>query len=110
MPKETTMCLRSRDFESLQRRAAQEPLPPFDSGPPVSRPRLAGAIAAAILALVVVAAMVFPSATTAVAKVEPAAVAPVVIEQTSAGVDDGVPSGSDVARNTAGAGHCQHDL
>ncbi|WP_280151410.1 hypothetical protein [Piscinibacter sp. XHJ-5] len=107
------MCLRIHEPDRERQRAAHELLPPTNSGAPLSRPRLVGAIAAALVALVVVAALFFPSATTAVAGAEPTAATPVrVVEQTATTPDDGVPSASEVARSPAGAGagHCNHDL
>ena len=84
------------------------------------RPRLVGAVAAALLAGLAVAAIVAPPSTSPRSNVkESGAPAPVAartvavpvtggIEQTSLPMDDDVPSASDVAK--AGLGHCDHGL
>lgn len=82
------------------------------------RPRWAGAIAAALIGGVAVAALVAPS-TPPLSTVKDSARAPLVssapavptatvVEQGSAPVDDGVPTSSDVVK--AGLGHCDHGL
>ena len=84
------------------------------------RPRLIGAVAAALIGGLAVAAIVAPrSASPLLEAKNSAAPAPIaarsvavptttVVEQGSALVDDGVPSASDVAK--AGMGHCDHGL
>ena len=107
------MCYSLRELDRQRNGAMQEPLPPSTSKRPFSRPRIAGAIAAALAALVAAAALIWPSETPALSSVKPALpAAPVVIEQTSAGVDDGVPSGTDVARSGRAVGerHCAREL
>jgi hypothetical protein len=84
------------------------------------RPRLIGAVAAALLGGLAVAAIVAPSTPSATLSVkESGAPAPItartsavpmtpVFEQCSLPLDDGVPSASDVVK--AGLGHCDHAL
>jgi hypothetical protein len=84
------------------------------------RPRMIGAVAAALIGGLAVAAIVAPrsasplletknSAAPAPIAVRSVAVAtPAVVEQGSAPVDDGVPSASDVVK--AGMGLCDHGL
>ena len=84
------------------------------------RPRLIGAVAAALIGGLAVAAIVAPpSASPLLNAKNSAAPAPLAarvvtvpttaaVEQGSAPVDDGVPSASDVVK--AGMGHCEHDL
>src|SRR5438105_3307585 len=103
--------------ELIRRRegAAQQPLPPST---PFMRPRTVGVIAAGIVALAAAAALVWPSATPAVPDTRSAAAVPAapaaltpIVEQSSSGMDDGIPSGTEVARSSAAAGrHCDHDL
>jgi hypothetical protein len=109
------VCYSLREL-NRQRMGAEEPLPPSTSGQPFSRPRLAGAIAAAVLAAAGVAALLWPAGTPAKPDVSGTqAAAPgagMVVEQTAAGINDGVPSNTEVARTgrAAGVGHCEHDL
>jgi hypothetical protein len=84
--------------------------------------RMAGAIAAALVAVVATAALLMPSPTPAVSSEKagaPVAASTsevpvssgVVIEQTSTVLDDGVPSSAvDVRSTKASAGHCDHSL
>lgn len=84
------------------------------------RPRLVGAVAAALLAGLAVAAIVAPPSTSPLSNVKesgapaPRAARTVALpmaggaEQTSLPMDDGVPSASDVAK--AGLSHCDHGL
>ena len=118
------MCYSLREPDPERKGASQEPVPP--SRQTLSRPRVAVAIAFGI-ATVATAALLLPSQTPAVSGVKPAqpaaAVAgpatadaslrpsPAAIEQTTLGVDDGVPSGAEVARTerTGSSGRCAHD-
>lgn len=84
------------------------------------RPRLIGAVAAALLGGLAVAAIVAsPTASPPLSAKHSAAPAPlaataVAVPMTAVGgqgslpMDDGVPSASDVVK--AGLGHCEHDL
>ena len=84
------------------------------------RPRLIGAVAAALIGGLAVAAIVAPrSASPLLEAKNSAAPAPIaarsvavptaaVVEQVSAPVDDGVPSAPDVVK--ASMGHCDHGL
>jgi hypothetical protein len=84
------------------------------------RPRWAGAVAAALIGGLAVAALVAPPSTPPLLNTKDSAPAPLasravtvpaaaVVEQGSAlPVDDGVPSTSDVVK--AGMGHCDHGL
>lgn len=105
------MCYSLREQDRQRKGAAQEPPQPSTSKLPFSRPRIAGAVAAGLVALVAAAALLWPSQTPALSSAKPAQPSAAVIEQTSAGVDDGVPSVTDVARNgSVGDRHCAHDL
>lgn len=96
-----------------------------DATPPGIRKltgRMAGALAAGLVALVATAAMLMPSSTPAVSSEKAAAPVAastaevpvstgVVIEQTSTVLDDGVPSNAaDVRSTKVSAGHCDHSL
>jgi len=83
------------------------------------RPRWVGAVAAALIGGLAVAALVAPPSTPPLLNTKDSAPAPLasravavptaaVVEQGSAPVDDGVPSASDVVK--AGMGHCDHGL
>ena len=84
------------------------------------RPRLIGAVAAALIGGLAVAAILAPpSASPPLNAKESAAPASLaaravvipataVVEQSSATVDDGVPSAPDVVK--AGVGHCDHSM
>jgi hypothetical protein len=84
------------------------------------RPRWIGAVAAALVAGVAVAALVTPPSASPLSSTENSApAAPLasrsaivptaaVVEQSKAPLDDGVPSASDVVK--AGMGHCEHGL
>ena len=79
------------------------------------RPRWAAAVAVVLAALIVVAAMVFPSSTPAVptSRADTNAVATTpVIEKTATTMDDGVPTSTAVKsdRHAAGGSHCNHDM
>lgn len=80
------------------------------SGTDRLRPRLAGALAAVLVAGFATAALLTPSPRPAavVEKVPSVPVAPVV-EQTSLGVDDGVPTALNEVKRS-GAGECHHGL
>jgi hypothetical protein len=98
-PEEVAMCHLIRDAEP-ERRRAQSTLPP--SEPSASaRPRLVGALAAVVVAVIAAVALLFPASTpaTSAATAEPTA----AVEQTSSGMDDGVPSDSH-------HGACTHEL
>jgi hypothetical protein len=93
------MCHLIRDAEPEPRRS-QSALPP--SAPSASpRPRLMGALAAVVVVVIAAAALLFPASTpaTSAATAEPMA----TVEQTSSGLDDGVPSDSH-------RGACTHEL
>jgi hypothetical protein len=83
------------------------------------RPRWIGAVAAALIGGLAVAALVGPPSTPPPLETKDSAAAPLasrvvsvpaaaVVEQGSAPLDDGVPSASDVMK--AGASPCQHGL
>ena len=79
--------------------------------PHSNRMRIAGAVAAGLVAAVAVAGVLWPPQAPALSSVAPPATAVAAvraIEQTAAGVDDGVPSGAEVAGS--GERHCQHDM
>ena len=84
------------------------------------RPRVVGAVAVALVALIAAAALLLPMSTPAVSSEQGAAVTTVaarvnepagsIIEQTASTLDDGVPS-SEGAHDTMRAGrHCDHGL
>jgi len=122
------MCHLVRDFERRPFGATQDSLPPSPSRPTLARPRLVGALAALVALAATAALLLLPSqgptpaqataaaAATAPVEVGAGAVVPVTvrsgpaIEQTAAGVDDGVPGSTEVARSTPASGHCHHDL
>jgi hypothetical protein len=115
------MCYRVRDTDRQGEGAAAEPRSP---GSTFIGPRVAGAIAAALVAVVAVAAMLMPASTPAVsadkaaapaavsdvtlAKVAASERAGVAIEQTSTALDDGVPSSSTEVAHPVRSGHCDH--
>jgi hypothetical protein len=83
------------------------------------RPRWIGAVAAALIGGLAVAALVAPPSTSPPLNTKDSAPAPLasravaapmgaVVEQGSVPVDDGVPSASDVVK--AGVGDCHHGL
>ena len=83
------------------------------------RPRWIGAAAATLVGGLALAAFVAPSSTPRLTAKEAAGPAPItakmspvplvpVVEQGPAGVDDGVPTSSDVAK--AGSGPCHHGM
>jgi hypothetical protein len=106
--KEFIVCYSLRE-RTDRRNVVQESLPPK---PSFVGPRTAGALAAALIALIAVAALLWPSGTPARSSSQPARDATPAIEQTVAGVDDGVPSRTDITRvgRTVGERHCSHDL
>jgi len=117
------MCNWVRDPDRRQDNVTQVPQPPESVRQSYSRPRLVGAVAAALVALVASAALLLPASTPAVSNDKATAGATVsradtsdrsggaVIEQTSSAMDDGVPSSStDVATVRSSAGHCDHGL
>jgi|SoimicmetaTmtLPC_FD_contig_71_494632_length_471_multi_2_in_0_out_0_1 hypothetical protein len=90
--------------------AEQQPAPPLI--PKLSmRPREVSAIAAAIVALVAVAVLLFPASTPAVSTTKVAAPGEPVVEQTLSRMDDGAPS-STVNLRSSGAltHHCDHEM
>jgi hypothetical protein len=107
----------------LVREQQAQPEPRGSSTPPSLerlRPRVIGAVAAALVAGLALAALVPPSAPAGVKATEPAAPAPLVsrasvlpaasvVELTSTTLDDGVPS-SKAEMAKAGLGHCEHGL
>ena len=117
------MCYWVRDPDRQRAGVTQQPMPPEGTRLPFIRPRIAGAVAVALVALVAAAALLLPASTTAVSSETSAAPVAatnfeatsdrsgVVIEQTSTVVDDGVPSSTEVARSSVrGSGHCDHGL
>ena len=110
------MCYMIRQTQSEPERAGTTLPPSLDR----LRARWIGAVAAALIGGLAVAALVAPaSSPPLVNATQPAVLAPIavrtpavpatgVVEQTSLPVDDGVPSTSDVAK--AGLGHCEHGL
>jgi hypothetical protein len=74
------------------------------------RPRVVGAIAAAVAALVA-AAVPFPASAPAVSVTKAAAPGGPVVEQTLSRMDDGAPSSTVTSRSgDALTHHCEHDL
>jgi hypothetical protein len=115
------MCYRVREPDRQHDNVTQQVLPPSTSRLSFIRPRVVGALAAVLVALVATAALLLPSSTPAVSSEKAAAPvavsnvavparSDVVIEQTSTTLDDGVPSSTEVARNTVRSGHCDHGL
>jgi hypothetical protein len=105
------MCL-IRDTE-FERERPQRALPPKEITP-IRQRRLAGALAAVVAAVAAAAVLMFPASTPAVSTAPtPSApemsvaqsTAPLVpaVEQSSSGLDDGVPM-------VAARGHCNHEL
>ena len=113
------MCYRVREPERRLDHVTQVPLPPGEKS--FVRPRLVGAVAAALVAVVATAAMLMPSSTPAVSSEQAVGAttvsrldAPVtqgpVIEQTASMLDDDVPSSSSDVASAKTAGHCDHGL
>ena len=107
------MCYSLREWDRQRLGAMDEASRTPGSQPHFSRPRVIGAVAAGLVALAAGAAVLWPSSTPAVSSdkaAQPSST--LVIEQKSSGIDDGVPSSTDVARSgaTAGMRHCEHDL
>jgi hypothetical protein len=98
------MCYRVRDAD-FERQRAQQSLPPSEVTSPRPR-RLVGALAAVAAVVVAVVALLFPASTPAVSTSAAAPVVPVV-EQTSGGLDDGVPA---TTASGAGGSHCDREL
>ena len=111
------MCYMIRQTQSEPERGGTTLPPSFDR----LRARWVGAVAAALIGGLALAALVAPaSSPPRVNAKQPEVLAPIavrtpavpvtgVVEQTSVSVDDGVPSTtSDVAK--AGLGHCEHGL
>jgi hypothetical protein len=101
-----------------RRETVDEHLP---AKPDLIRPRLVGAAAVALIALLASAALLLPSSTPAVSNEPGAVVAAVaaprmvepsgpVIEQTAAALDDDVPSSQGPHDSAKTAGHCHHGL
>ena len=112
------MCYLVRHHQAGAAEGSSAPQPPSLDR---VRPRWIGAVAAALIGGLALAAIVAPSSTSApVRDRESAAPAPItssaavvvpvaaVVEPGSAPVDDGVPTPSDVAK--AGMGECHHGL
>ena len=84
------------------------------------RPRLVGAVADALLALVAAAAPLLSTSTPAVSSEQVAAITPVaarvnaptgaIIEQTATTLDDDVPSSLPAHDTARAGGHCDHGL
>jgi hypothetical protein len=76
------------------------------------RPAWAAVLVAVLVAMVAVAALVFPSATTAVSGTKAASPATPVVESTPAGPDDAVPANLQASRDSGArtGSHCNHDL
>ena len=114
------MCYRVREPERRQDALTQ--LPRDDARQPFLRPRVVGAVAAALVAVAATAALLLPSPTPAVSSVRATAATPVakadtrdragmVIEQTGSTLDDGVPSADrDVVAARSSSGPCHHGL
>jgi hypothetical protein len=112
------MCYLVRHHQAGAAEGGSAPVPPSLDR---VRPRWIGAVAAAIIGGVALAAIVAPSSTSAPMRNSESAVpAPItsnaaaavpiaaMVETGSAPVDDGVPNTSDVAK--AGVGQCHHGL
>jgi hypothetical protein len=113
------MCYLVRHHQARAGEGGSAPQPPSLDR---IRPRWAGAVAAALIGGLAVAAIIAPSSTSSptLRDRESAAPAPIassaaaavpmaaMVETGSAPVDDGVPSTSDVAK--AGMGQCHHGL
>ncbi len=105
------MCYLHREFER-QRKAAPQPAEPSDTRLPLTRPRMAGALAAVLIGLAAAVAVLWPSATPALPKdtaVQPPGIG---IEQTAVEGGDGIPPVTELARNVPAMvqQHCDHDL
>ena len=109
------MCYLVRHQQAEAGRASPVTPPSFDG----LSPRWIGAAAATLIGGLALAAFVAPSSTPLLSAKEPAAPAPItaraapmplvpVVEQGSAGADDGVPTSSDVVK--AGIGPCHHGM
>jgi hypothetical protein len=114
MWKEPAMCYLVRQHQAEAGRESPATPPSFNV-----RPRWIGAAAATLVGGLALAAFVAPSSAPLLSAREAAAPAPIVarttpvpvaavVEQVSTGVDDGVPTSSDVVK--AGTGPCHHDL
>ena len=115
------MCNWAREPDRRQDNVTQVPQSTDRVRQSSTRPKVAVAVAAALVALGATAAMLLPPSTPAVSHEQAAApvgasIAAVadrsgnVIEQTSTTMDDGVPSaGTDVA-TVRSSGHCDHGL
>jgi hypothetical protein len=101
---EASMCYRVRDADA-ERQRAQQSLPPSEMNSPRPR-RLVGALAAVAAAVVAAVALLFPASTPAVSTSTAAPVVPVV-EQSTGGMDDGVPAST---AGRAGASRCDREL
>ena len=103
------MCYSVREFDRKPEGAAPQPQP---RSTPFLRPRTVGAIAAGLVALAATAALMWPSPTPAVPDTRAAPTATTrVVEQSSSGMDDGVPARTEVARTGGAVGHhCDHEL
>lgn len=110
------MCYLIREQQARAAERGGSAIPPSLNGP---RPRWIGAIAAALIGGLAVAALVAPPSTSPPLITQDSAPAPIastavtvptaaVVERGSLPVDDGVPSASDVAK--AGMGDCNHGL
>jgi len=99
------MCHLVRD-EEFERQRAQQSLPPSEMTSPRPR-RLVGAVAAVVAVIAAAVALLFPASTPALSTSQPAA--PVAsVEQTSSGLDDGVPTTT--ASRAGGSGCSSHEL
>jgi len=110
------MCYLIRQAQSEAERGSTTPLPSMQS----PRPRWAAGIAATLIGGLAVAALVVPppaaplmkakeaAAPAPIASQTPAVPTPAVLERTTIGGDDGVPSASEVGK--AGMSHCEYAL
>jgi len=105
------VCYSLRELNRQRELAGQQPVPPSIPKAFV-RPRVVvGAIAAAVVAFVAAAVLLFPAPTPAVSATKAAAPGGPVVEQTLSRMDDGAPS-STVTSRSGGAltHHCDRDL
>src|SRR5258706_4087030 len=98
MPRSSVVCYSLRELNRQRELAEQQPVSP--SIPKLSvRPRVVGAIAAAVVALVAAAVLLFPASTPAVSTTKAAAPGGPVVEQTLSRTDDGAPSSTVTSRS-----------
>ena len=106
------MCHWIRDPDHERERASLSTSIPPRRSLFTQRPAWVAMLAVVLVAVAALAALVFPSATTAVSDVKAASPPTPVIESTAGGPDDAVPSTVQASRGSAGktGSHCNHDM